>query len=91
VHADKDPLTGAKRDAVFMAQADVDRLGLREGSPVVLRNEHGELRGKVLVSRIRPGNLQVFWPEGNTLLAPGVQDAKSRIPDYNAVVSVHRA
>ena len=91
VHAEKDPLTGAKRDAVFMAQADVDRLGLREGSPVVLRNEHGELRGKVLVSRIRPGNLQVFWPEGNTLLAPGVQDAKSRIPDYNAVVSVHRA
>lgn len=91
VHAEKDPLTGAKRDAVFMAQADVDRLGLREGSPVVLRNEHGEMQGKVLVSRIRPGNLQVFWPEGNLLLAPGVQDAKSRIPDYNAVVSVHRA
>jgi molybdopterin-dependent oxidoreductase alpha subunit len=91
VHDDKDPLTGAKRDAVFMAQADADRLGLREGSKVVLRNEHGEMHGKVLVSRIRPGNLQVFWPEGNLLLAPGVQDPKARIPDYNAVVKVERA
>ena len=91
VHAEKDPLTGAMRDAVFMAQADIDRLGLREGAKVVLRNAHGELRGTVLPSRIRPGNLQVFWPEGNTLLAPGVQDAKSRIPDYNAVVSVQPA
>ena len=74
-----------------MAQGDVDRLGVHEGSKVVLRNEFGEMPGKVLVSRIRPGNLQVFWPEGNHLLAPGVQDAQSRIPDYNAVVRVERA
>jgi molybdopterin-dependent oxidoreductase alpha subunit len=91
VHDDHDPLTGAKRDAVFMAQADVDRLGLREGSEVVLRNEFGEMPGTVLVSRIRPGNLQVFWPEGNHLLAPGVQDATSHMPDYNAIVRVEPA
>jgi molybdopterin-dependent oxidoreductase alpha subunit len=91
VHEDKDPLTGAKRDAVFMAQADVDRLGLREGSTVVLRNEFGEMPAKVLVSDIRPGNLQVFWPEANHLLESGVLDAHSHIPHYNAIVSVHPA
>jgi anaerobic selenocysteine-containing dehydrogenase len=89
VHAGRDPLTGAARDAVFMADADMARLALREGSAVVLRSEHGEFRGRVLPSRIRAGNLQVFFPEGNILLAPGVYDPAAGIPDFNAVVSVH--
>ncbi len=91
VHADRDPLTGAGRDAVFMAPADAERLGLRDGSRVVLRSDHGELPGRVMLSRIRPGNLQVLFPEGNVLLGAGVHDAASKVPDYNAVVSVHPA
>jgi anaerobic selenocysteine-containing dehydrogenase len=91
IHPGKDPLTGAERDAVFMADVDMTRLGLHEGSAVVLRSEHGELRGRVLPSRIRTGNLQVFFPEGNVLIAPGVRDPVSRIPDFNAIVSVHPA
>jgi molybdopterin-dependent oxidoreductase alpha subunit len=91
IHPGKDPLTGAERDAVFMADVDMTRLGLHEGSAVVLRSEHGELRGRVLPSRIRTGNLQVFFPEGNVLIAPGVRDPVSRIPDFNATVSVHPA
>jgi predicted molibdopterin-dependent oxidoreductase YjgC len=88
VHADRDPLTGAHRDALFMAVADADRLGLREGVRVLVRSDHGELRARVHVSPLRPGNLQVFFPEGNVLLGGGRRDAASGVPDYNAIVTV---
>jgi molybdopterin-dependent oxidoreductase alpha subunit len=88
VHADRDPLTGAHRDALFMAVADADRLGLREGDRVLVRSDHGELRARVHVSPLRPGNLQVFFPEGNVLLGGGRRDAASGVPDYNAIVTV---
>jgi hypothetical protein len=39
-------------------------------------------------SPLRPGNVQVFFPEGNVLLRAGRRDATSGVPDYNAVVTV---
>ena len=36
---------------------------------------------------MRPGNLEVHWPEGNVLLGAGV-DPDSLEPDFNAVVTV---
>jgi molybdopterin-dependent oxidoreductase alpha subunit len=88
VHADRDPLTGATRDAVFMATADAADLGLRDGDPVLVRSDHGELRARVHLSPLRRGTVQVFFPEGNVLLAGGRRDAASGVPDYNAVVTV---
>ena len=90
VWSDVDPLTGADRDAVFLAVDDVTRLGLSEGERVVVRSEFGEVPGRVFVSRIRPGNTQMFFPEANPLLSPTRRDA-SGVPDYNAVVEVVRA
>jgi molybdopterin-dependent oxidoreductase alpha subunit len=90
VHRDRDPLTGATRDALFMAAADVLAAGLADGDRVVVRSEHGELQARVHVSALRPGNVQVFFPEGNVLIKGGTRDASSRIPDYNAVVTVER-
>ena len=88
VHKAKDPLTGAKRDAVFVAGEDASRLGLSEGDPVTVRSDHGELAARVKVTAIKPGNLQVFFPEGNALLATGRYDPECKIPDYTAVVEL---
>jgi anaerobic selenocysteine-containing dehydrogenase len=91
VHEQKDPLTGAMRDALFMAASDIDALGLRDGDRVVIRSDHGEMRARLHESPLRPGNVQVFFPEGNVLLRSGRRDAASGVPDYNAVVTVEAA
>lgn len=82
---DHDPLTGAARDAVAISPADAARLGLRDGDPVVLRNDVGEFRGRARIADITPGNLAVHWPEGNALLPMGRFDPGCGEPDYNAV------
>ena len=83
-----DPLTGADRDDVIMAPGDARRLGLRTGDPVVLRSDLGELRGKIRIADIAPGNLEVHWPEANTLIRIGHYDPSCGEPDYNAVCEV---
>jgi molybdopterin-dependent oxidoreductase alpha subunit len=84
---DKDPLTGAPRDALFLAEVDAARLRVRDGDPVVVRSAHGELRARVHCAPIRPGNVQAFFPEANVLLPAGPRDV-SGVPDYNTVVEV---
>jgi len=88
VWKDVDPLTGATRDALFVAPDDAAALGVREGAPVVVRSAYGEMRARVHVAPIRPGNVQAFFPEANPLLAPTRRDPISGVPDYNAVVEV---
>lgn len=90
LYGQRDPLTGAQRDEVFMSAEDAATLGLREGDAVVLRSEVGTLQGRVKIVPIRPRNLQVFWPEGNVLIQRGRCDPVCGIPDYNAVVEVVR-
>ena len=88
VHEQKDPLTGAMRDALFMAASDIDALGLGDGDRVVIRSDHGEMHARLHESPLRPGNVQVFFPEGNVLLRAGRRDPVSGVPDYNAVVEL---
>jgi anaerobic selenocysteine-containing dehydrogenase len=87
VHAEVDPLTGAGRDSILISEADADRLGLAEGTPVLVRSRHGELRASVHRAPLRPGNVQVFYPEGNVLLPGGRRD-RSGVPDYNTTVEL---
>jgi predicted molibdopterin-dependent oxidoreductase YjgC len=82
-----DPLTGAARDAVFMSEQDAQALGVAGGAAIRLRSAHGSYDGRVFIAPMRPGNLEVHWPEGNVLLGDGI-DPDSMEPDYNAVVSV---
>jgi molybdopterin-dependent oxidoreductase alpha subunit len=87
VLAEKDPLTGATRDEIFISAGDAQRLGLRNGNAITLRNELGELRGRVKIDRIKPGCLQAHWPEANVLIPAGRLDP-SGVPDYNATVEL---
>ena len=89
IHAEVDPLTGARRDDVLMAREDAEKLGLRPGESVILRNELGEFHGRVKIDRVKPGSLQAHWPEINVLIPAGRLDP-SGVPDYNATVELHR-
>jgi predicted molibdopterin-dependent oxidoreductase YjgC len=88
VFAERDPLTGAHRDAIFMSDADARRLGLGAGAAALVRSDHGELRGRIHLAPIAPGNVQVLFPEGNVLLPLGHREPLSGVPDYNAVVDI---
>ena len=92
VQASVDPLTGAARDAVLMDPADAQALGLADGDRVVLRSATGTFEGTVTPARLPARTLQVHWPEGNVLIAAGPdrREPASKVPDYNAVVTVER-
>lgn len=45
----------------------------------------------MLIADLRPGNLQVHWPEAEVLIDRRRRSPKSYIPDYNAIVRVERA
>ncbi|NJM73981.1 MAG: FdhF/YdeP family oxidoreductase, partial [Scytonema sp. RU_4_4] len=64
----KDAMTGAVREAVLMNEVDAKHFGLKDGDVVILTNEVSSFRGRVYTAPIKPGNLQVHWPEGNVLL-----------------------
>jgi molybdopterin-dependent oxidoreductase alpha subunit len=81
----KDAITGAMREAVLMSRQDAEKLKLKDGDAVVLKNELGTFSGKVYIAPINPGNLQIHWPEGNMLLDRSKRSLEG-VPDYNAIV-----
>ena len=81
----KDAITGAMREAVLMSRQDAEKLKLKDGDAVVLKNELGTFSGKVYIAPINPGNLQIHWPEGNVLLDKSKRSLEG-VPDYNAIV-----
>ncbi|HAX90213.1 MAG TPA: formate dehydrogenase [Cyanobacteria bacterium UBA11370] len=86
----KDSITGAMREAVLMSQADALDLGLKDGDVVILKNDFGEFTGRVYIAPVKPGNLQVHWPEGNVLLDRNKRSPEVAIPDYNALVRLEK-
>lgn len=86
-YGQSDPLTGARRDDVFIAESDAAELALTEGQRVRLRSETGSYEGHVRISPVKARSLQVHWPEGNVLI-PRRYDPVSGEPDYNAYVRV---
>ena len=87
INAETDPLTGAHRDDILISAEDANRLGLRNGDAITLRNQLGEFRGRARIDRVKPGCLQAHWPEINVLIPAGRLDP-SGVPDYNTTVEV---
>lgn len=90
IYDEVDPLTGAPREAVFMAPEDVAEQRLARGDRIALTSSAGRYEGVVFPAPIARGNLAVHWPEGNVLLARGVVDPVGGVPDYNARVRVEK-
>jgi anaerobic selenocysteine-containing dehydrogenase len=90
VYAEVDPLTGAGRDAVYIDEDDARALGAGDGTPVRLTSATGTFEGRCKLVRLPARSLQVHWPEGNVLIAgtAAQREPVSRVPDYNAVVTV---
>jgi predicted molibdopterin-dependent oxidoreductase YjgC len=91
VQHETDPLNGARREDVLMSAEDAARLGLGDGDPVRLASRSGSFVGRARVAEMKPGNLEVHWPEGNVLLCREEIDIASHEPDYNAIVSMEKA
>jgi molybdopterin-dependent oxidoreductase alpha subunit len=91
VHRASDPLTGAFRDDVLVSREDLERLGIRERELIRLTSSTGSFVGRAKIHQIKPGNVEVHWPEGNCLLSREEIDLSSREPDYNAIVTIERA
>ncbi|MGQ0549627.1 MAG: FdhF/YdeP family oxidoreductase [Armatimonadota bacterium] len=86
-----DALTGAPREAVLVNSDDAGRLGLKDADPVILRSDAGEFRGRVRLAPMKPGNLEVHWPEGNVLIDRRRRSPEAGIPDFNALVRMEKA
>ena len=91
VFAERDPLTGAGRDAVYIDRRDAAELSLSHGDRVSLRSTTGTMTGTAHVVDLPRRSLQVHWPEGNVLIDAGLNEDTSRIPDYNAIVTIEKA
>jgi anaerobic selenocysteine-containing dehydrogenase len=89
IHGERDPLNGARRDDLLINPDDAAALGMREGDPVLIRSEAGEMRARVKYAPMKPRNVQVHWPEGNVLIAPRRRDPGSGVPAYKAIVTLH--
>ncbi len=90
IQRERDPLTGADRDHVFIHPEDAAALGLRRDDVILLENETGSLRGRAFPDEVARGTLQAHWPEANVLIPHGVVDAGGGVPDYNARVKLRR-
>jgi predicted molibdopterin-dependent oxidoreductase YjgC len=88
VQRELDPLNGAKREDILISGTDLAALGLTAGRRVTLRSAHGTFTGTLKAAPIKDGNLEVHWPEGNSLLDASRLDRTSMEPDYNAVVTL---
>ncbi|MCP5111871.1 MAG: formate dehydrogenase, partial [bacterium] len=90
VQKQRDPLTGAERDHIFISGEDASRLNIKTGDQVLVASEHGQYQGRAFVADVAPGTLQGHWPEVLPLIPPGRVDRSVGIPDYNATVTLKR-
>ena len=91
VQRERDPLTGAERNHIFIRPADASALGLRQDDPILVRSEAGSFRGRVFLAEVAAGTLQAHWPEACVLIPHGAVDPGSGVPDYNAWVTIERS
>lgn len=88
VWSDRDPLTGASRDALLIAAADMERLGLNDRDPVTVTSRFGTVPARIHVASLHEGDVQMFFPEANPLLDPARRDEEAQVPDYGTLVHV---
>ncbi|MEO7076005.1 MAG: molybdopterin-dependent oxidoreductase, partial [Ktedonobacterales bacterium] len=89
VYKQTDTMTGAGRDSLLMSAEDARALGVQTGDRVCVQSDNGaSMEFRVRVDRIKPRNVQAFWPECNALIRRRVCDIAAGVPDYNALVTL---
>lgn len=88
VYGEKDAFNGGGRNAILLNEDDAKACGVKEGDRIAIHNRHGRMEGEVRIGRIGPGNLAVYFPEGNALFPMGVYDGPAGIPEYNVEVAL---
>jgi molybdopterin-dependent oxidoreductase alpha subunit len=91
IYGEHDPFNAADRYDVLMHPEDGREIGLREGDAVVVYNRYGTFHGRAKFEPVARSNIEVYWPEGNTLLPKGVYEPHAGIPEYNTAVVVEKA
>lgn len=90
VYERTDPLTGVTRDEILVSREDAVSRGLSNGSSVRLVSQFGKFLGRLKFGPMRPGNLEVHWPEGMVLLSSKNIDPVSLEPAYSTTVTIER-
>lgn len=88
IQAQRDPLTGAEREHIFVSPEDAGELGVTTGDAITLRNEYGEFQGRAFVADVAVGTLQGHWPEVLSLIPHGRVEGFGGVPDYYAEVEL---
>ena len=73
-----------RRDVVMMSAEDAERMGLDDGSRVVVQTETDQMEVVVAVVPIRSGNLAMYYPEANALV-PRRIDERSKTPAFKCI------
>ncbi len=89
IHARKDSINGATRDALLISAQDAAELGVSTGDPVLVKSDNGSsMEFTIRVDQIQPRSVQAYWPECNLLIRRRVCDVAAGVPDYNAIVEI---
>lgn len=91
VYSETDPFNGAGRYDVLINRDEAENLAIGDGDAIVAYNRYGIFHGRAKLEDIAPGNIELYWPEGNVLLPKGVYEPHAGIPEYNAAVVVEKA
>ena len=74
------------RNVVLMHADDAQRLGVREGDPVRVTSDVGELTVACHCFDIRPGVVAMYFPEANVLVPWGNVDTATKTPNFKGTV-----
>ncbi|UJF33533.1 FdhF/YdeP family oxidoreductase [Paenibacillus hexagrammi] len=91
IYSETDPFNAADRYDVLIHAEDAGELSLAEGEAIVVYNRYGVMHGRVKRAGVKKGNIEVHWPEGNSLIPKGVYEQHAGIPEYNTAVIVEKA
>lgn len=91
IYGAADSFNGAGRYAILLSSGDAVSLGVRDGDALVTYNAYGVFHGRAKVEPIAPGNVEMYWPEGNVLFPVGTYEPYAGIPEYKAAVVVEKA
>jgi molybdopterin-dependent oxidoreductase alpha subunit len=79
-----------RRDIIFIAPEDAEKLHLVDGTGITVRSETGAMKAIVQLAPVKSGTLQAYWPEANVLISRRA-DPVSGEPDYNAEVWIEKS